>query len=134
MYDTLDNSAEFVPLAAGRKLLRLSAEGVDLGMEALAANAECFCELTLRLDRPLSFSENKLLKNFENLVSLKIELSEKREEGKSYRALRPEQLFSAFWEQKYGKAPEEEVIAEFLDLLEGGEDATEEAAAAEDRG
>lgn len=133
VYDTLDNTAEFVPLSAGRKLLRLSAEGVDLGIQALAAHAENFCELTLRLDRPLSFSENKLLKNFENLVSLKIELSEKREEGKSYRALRPDQLFSAFWEQRYGKAPEEEVIAEFLDLLEGGDDVTEEAAAAEDR-
>lgn len=129
IYDTLTNEIEFVPVTAGRRLVRLTAEGVDVGMEMLAKVPDCYAELTLRLDRPLSFSENKLLKNFENLAALRIELAEKREEGKSYRALRPEQLFSAFWEQNYGKAPSEEVLAEFLELLEGGEMA--EAAAAE---
>ena len=133
--DTAENRAEFVPFRAGRKLVRLFAEGVDVGMQRLAEHAKEYAELTLKLDRPLHFSENKLLKNFENLVSLRIELADRREEEKSYRALKPEQLFAAFWAQKYGKPPAEETVAEFLDLFEGvGESRAPiaEAAATED--
>ena len=123
VYDTASGERTFVPLNAGKRLVRLVAEDAEQALDLLEAHADCLCELTLRLNRPLSFSEHKVLRRQEALAALKIELAEEgREEERNYRELSPEQLFAAYWKSRYGGDPDGEVVAEFLSLLYGEEE------------
>ena len=129
LYRTEDNSRTFVPLSSGKPLVRLTAENPDEGLSLLDANADCHCELTLRLSRPLGYAEHRFLRRHSALAALRIELAEERETAaEQTRNLTPEALFSAYWTRRYGREPQPEVLREFAALFYG-----EDAAGGEDR-
>ena len=121
VYDSMDNSVQFHPITGGKPLVRLAADSAEEGLELLQRHADCHCELTLRLTSPLTYSEHKFLRRSPGLASLRMELADcaQTEERRNTRTLAPEALFSLYWEQKYGRPPEGEITAEFLNVLYG---------------
>lgn len=111
----------FLPLTAYRPLVRLSAESVEQAHALLAENAGSYAELTLKLPRPLTFAENKALRqSYPDLITLRL-VTESAEAGgvfTSRKKLTPRELFEAFYEQRYSHPPEGELTEEFLRLLE----------------
>lgn len=113
---------ETIPLQAGKRLVRLEANGSKEGAALLARYEGCYVELTLHLTSPLTTAETQALRGANSgLVSL-ITLVEGsvREETVSRSELSAGDLFDAFYRSKFGKDPSAALKEEFLLLLEEG--------------
>lgn len=109
-----------VPLTKGKKLVRLQAEGIDGAAELLREYPDCLIELTLHLREPLTNAETALLKSANpNLVSL-IPLLAMREnlEIASRKDMNTEELFLAYYREKFNAEPDQALLSLFLELSE----------------
>ena len=107
-----------IPLQSGKKLIRLQADSAH-GANALLKNyPNCWVELRLILNSPLTSSDATLLAQNENLVSLLTEVtSEQTMEFQSRKGLSDSELFDAFYKNAYGAQPKDEVKRIFLTTL-----------------
>lgn len=109
-----------VALTAGKRLVRLEAEGVDAALGLLARYPGCYVELTLHLTAPLTAQETQALRSAnEGLVSL-IVRTEGAEATPVVRRsmLSSRELFAEYYRSVYGEAPPQELTQAFLELLE----------------
>ncbi len=109
-----------IELTSARKLIRLQANGVEEGVALLSANRECFVELTLNLNAPITPQESGLLHENENLVSLRVEVQsvENTFERVSNKNKSSSQLFSDYYKLRYGADVPNDLLALFLSLTE----------------
>ena len=117
---TLDGVQDLkdIPLQSGKKLIRLQADSAQ-GANALLKNyPNCWVELRLILNAPLTSSDATMLAQNENLVSLLTEVtSEQTMEFQSRKGLSDSELFDAFYKNAYGAQPKDEVKRIFLTTL-----------------
>ena len=117
---TLDGVQDLkdIPLQSGKKLIRLQADSAQ-GANALLKNyPNCWVELRLILNAPLTSSDATMLAQNENLVSLLTEVtSEQTMEFQSRKGLSDSELFDAFYKNAYGAQPKAEVKRIFLTTL-----------------
>lgn len=113
---------EFVPLITPKKLVKIKAESVAGAVEQLENLKNCFIELTLKLNEPLTYSDNKMLRtSYPEIVTIILELNKEKENSiSSVKHLNRTELFIAFWKNKFGKAPDNDVLELYNLLIEGG--------------
>ena len=109
-----------VELTSARKLIRLQTNGVEEGLSVLDANKECFVELTLNLNAPMTPQESSALHEKENLVSLRAEVQsvENTFEKISNKNKSSSQLFSDYYKMRYGAEVPKELLTLFLSMTE----------------
>lgn len=119
---TCDGVKDFkqVELKSIKNLVRLQAVSVNDGLELLKNNGECYVELTLNLDTPLTRTQIGELSRMENLVSLKTEVArdEKIDFTQSKKNKSASELFSGYYFSRFGAQPGEELKSLFLELTE----------------
>ena len=107
-----------VPLAKGKKLVRLESNGVERALELLQQYPEDLVELRLHLSAPLTSADSTALAANGNLVSLLPEVrSEESLQFESRKGLSAEGLFDAYYRSVYGAEPKVEVKELFLQTV-----------------
>lgn len=107
-----------VPLASGKKLIRLQAETTESAAELLESYADALVELTLHLSAPLAGSEAAKLAAHANLVSLLTQVKTSEElRFESRKGLSDEALFDGFYKANYQTEPKRELKELFLSTL-----------------
>lgn len=108
-----------IPLTSGKKLVRLEACDVEEARSLLANYGDCFVELTLHLNAPLTSAETQSLKeaNF-GLVSLIPRVSSLDGEAIAVRSnMTAEELFHEYYFTQFGEEAPLELVEAFLALL-----------------
>ncbi len=108
-----------VPLCSGKKLIRLEAESPSRAQELLALYPDALAELRLHLNAPLTSTEAAELSACANLVSLITEVCETGTlEFESRKGFSDSRLFEEFYRAQYKDAPEEDLKALFLSVVQ----------------
>ncbi len=112
-------SAREIPLTAGKKLLRLTAESVEEGVRLLEENPDCHAELTLRLSAPLTSEESRALLSHKCLRSLVpcVETAGTVSLAARRRELTDSELFDEYYRSLYGKEADGGLKTLFLEIL-----------------
>lgn len=115
-----------IPLASGKKLIRLQSESVQGGLTLLEKYPSALVELTLILSEPLTTEASAELAKQENLVSLRVEIRGESEVVLSSRkGLTDGELFDSFYRSIYETDAKDSIKELFLstlsELAEGGE-------------
>ncbi|MCD8371718.1 MAG: exonuclease subunit SbcD [Clostridia bacterium] len=123
IFDLTDNGIENfeqAEITSAKQLVRLQANNAAGGAKVLEANKDAYAELTLNLTAPLTPTELSLLRQYENLVSLKMSVLENADMayGVSNAEKSASQLFTEYYESQYGEKPSEELLGLFLSLTE----------------
>ncbi len=111
---------QFIPLTAGKKLVRLEATGIEEALALLPRYEGAFIELTLRLQAPLTASETQALRESnEGLVSLiaQVRSGESVFQAVSRSRMTTEELFTEFYRTRFDAEPSAELTTAFLSLL-----------------
>lgn len=108
-----------IELTAGKKLVRLSCYGVGAATELLKRYENCYIELTLDLDKPLSSEETRALRESnEGLVSLIPRVGADESETIVTRSnLKSDELFTAYYKSQFAQEPPKELLGAFLELM-----------------
>ncbi|MDE6676731.1 MAG: exonuclease subunit SbcD, partial [Clostridia bacterium] len=108
-----------IPLTSGKKLVRLEACGVEDARSLLANYKDCFVELTLHLNAPLTSAETQSLKEANHgLVSLIPRVSSLDGETIAVRSnMTAEELFHEYYFTQFGEEAPRELVEAFLALL-----------------
>ncbi len=108
-----------IPLISGKKLVRLEACGVEDARSLLANYKDCFVELTLHLNAPLTSAETQSLKEANHgLVSLIPRVSSLDGETIAVRSnMTAEELFHEYYFTQFGEEAPRELVEAFLALL-----------------
>lgn len=109
-----------IPLASGKKLVRLESNGVAEACDLLRQYGDCFAELTLHISRPLTSTETQELREAnEGLVSLVARVNGTEAQTAVCRSsLTSAELFTEYYRSNYGEEPSAELKTAFLALLE----------------
>ncbi len=115
--------AEEIPVRAGKKLVRLEAVGAEEALRLLPQYPDCYAELTLHLNAPLTAKETQALREAnDGLVSLiALVRSEEAAPAAVRSSLSASELFSEYYRSQYGEEPSAELKTAFLALLAGEE-------------
>ena len=114
------NNLHEAELKRGRKLANISAVSVEDAEKLLEKYKDYYVSLTLELNRPLEYAENKKLRQtYPNIVSLILSNPESGENSdfKSRRELSDRDLFVEFYKSRYGSEPESGLIELYLSIL-----------------
>ena len=107
-----------IPLAKGKKLIRLETCDVEGACGLLSQYPENLVEMKLILSKPLTSAESAMLAAHKNLVSLVAEVHvEERLEFQSRKGMSDAELFDAFYKANYGTEPKAELKTLFLETL-----------------
>lgn len=116
----LDVAYRDIDFRSGKKLVRLECADFDSALSLLPQYENCFIELTLHLDQPLTATETQALRAANGgLVSLITAVK-----GEAYTpaiaraSLSPRDLFTEYYRGQYGEEPSEQLMSAFLSLLE----------------
>lgn len=103
-----------------KNLIRLQANSVEEGVNLLSRYPDCYVELTLNLNSPISPAESAELRSFENLASLKMEMrgGETQTVKVSNKNKSASQLFGEFYKSRFDAEVPEELLSLFLSLTE----------------
>lgn len=114
-----------IALTQGKKLARLAANTAEDGAKLAAANLDCWVELTLHLDEPLSESQTRMLAVYANIAELKIikNGSQADESRADRRKMDDRTAFIEYYKGRYGCEPDAELLNAFLTIMQ--EDAAE---------
>ena len=115
-----------IPLTKGRALARLAANSLAAAETLLEKYSDRYVELTLSLEHPLAPSEYKgFMSGHPNVVSLQLDFSGAREQTAeiSRRNLSDRELFESFYRSRTGSEAPEDLLALFLRLMEGEDEA-----------
>ncbi|MDE7158570.1 MAG: hypothetical protein K2N74_03255, partial [Clostridiales bacterium] len=117
------NVVKEIELHAGKPLVRLVCDGAEQALKLLPEYPNCYVELTLYLNAPLTTRETEALRSAnEGLVSLITQVKAAETVAVLKRSeLSESELFQEYYKTLYGEAPSEEISAAFLALL--GEEA-----------
>jgi len=98
----------------------LQADSVDLAIELLNNYTNCFVELTLNLNEPMTATQSTALRSAKNLVSLKTNIDTQNTEEflVSNKNKTSSQLFDDYYRLRYDGLPSQELKALFLSLTE----------------
>lgn len=109
-----------IKLKSTKNLIRLQANGVEEGLKLLSKYPDCFVELTLNLNAPISPVESAGLRLNENLVSLKADVrgAEVTAEKVSNKNKSASQLFGEFYKSRFDAEVPEDLLSLFLSLTE----------------
>lgn len=110
---------EKIPLKAGKRLVRLEANGAGNAIDLLKRYENCFIELTLHLTAPLAAAETEALRGAnDGLVSLKTEICGGETAPVESRAkLGAGELFTQYYRSMYKEDPDGALKEMFLKLL-----------------
>ena len=107
-----------VPLAKGKKLIRLEADGVESALSLLQNYPENYVEMKLLLSAPLTSQDAAALSACGNLVSLLAEIrTDEQLQFESRKGLSDEGLFDAFYKANYGTDASPQLKTLFLETL-----------------
>ena len=109
-----------VKLTSGKKLAKLSCVGVENAEGILLEHTDKFVDLTVITDRPLTFDETaEIKKRFTNVTKIKLELIGDIEQGSvaGRKNLSEKELFVEFYKQKYGNAPDDDILKAYLEIM-----------------
>ncbi len=109
-----------IPLTFGKQLYRLYAESPEDAERQLSEIENGYVELNLKMDRPLEYAESKRLRSaFPNLIKLNLELiEEQKQKASSRKSLNDREMFTEYYRSKFGKLPEEQLLALYMELME----------------
>jgi exonuclease SbcD len=105
-------------LKSGKKIINYTAESFDEAY-GFVKNSDDYIYLKIRQDKPLLYNESKQLKAFDNLLAIELEKSSGCSDGEiiSRKHFTDRELFTAYYEHKYGAKPDEELVNLFLEIL-----------------
>jgi exonuclease SbcD len=112
-----------IELTTCKKLLRKRAEGVEEALQFLKENPECLIELTIVTDSFLTAADRKQLSSaHDGIVTIipEVKDSEGLSSGKGKNidlTKTMEELFSEYFRQAKGQAPNEDLMALFVEML-----------------
>ena len=107
-----------IPLTSGRKLVRLECTTPADAHLLLEQYPDSLIELTLHLNEPLTSLEATELSKHKNLVSLLTDVQSQTEFAfESRKNFSSERLFEEFYRSQYGKEPDAELKALFLQVM-----------------
>ncbi|MCL1901733.1 MAG: exonuclease subunit SbcD [Firmicutes bacterium] len=111
-------SDDFIKLKNCKKLVKITAKSIEEAGGVLAEHSDNYVELTLEINEPLGFTENRdLRKNYPNLVNIILNIhSGEKKEHKSVRHLNSKDLFIEFWKEKYGAEAPIDILELYLKL------------------
>lgn len=103
-----------------KNLVRLQANSVRDGIKLLNDYEDCFVELTLNLNSPLTIEESQSLRSFKNLFHLICEMQSEQTstQFKVNEETSASTLFTEYYISKFGIEPPENLKALFLSLTE----------------
>lgn len=110
-----------IPFKSGKKLVRLEAASLSEALQLLPRYPDCFIELTLHLQAPLTASETQALRESNTgLVSLiaRVENQGVAEDTVVRSRLSSCELFSEFYRRTFGGQPSNDLKEVFLSMLE----------------
>lgn len=109
-----------VPITSAKKLIRLQANGVLPSLKLLEDNLNCYVELTLNVNEPLTLQDSSLLRSSSNLITLKVNVAARdgAEVRKSNKNKSAKELFCEYYKNNYGGEPKSELLELFLSLTE----------------
>lgn len=113
---------KIIPIKSGKKLVNLVAASVEDGKKLLCDYSDCLVKLTLKLPHALSEKETKeLAGDYPALVELNLQIAngENVEKTADRRKLSEKEAFEEYHKSKFGAAPSEELMALYLELMEG---------------
>ena len=107
-----------IPLKSGRKLVRLECTNPVDAKALLEQYPDSLVELTLYLSEPLTSLEATELSKYKNLVSLLTDVQSQTDfVFESRKNFGSERLFEEFYRSQYGKNPDDELKALFLQVM-----------------
>lgn len=109
-----------IPLTRGKKLARLQADGLENAVALLKQYPNALIELTVCLNEPLTNAQTGMLKAANpNLVSLIPKLTmQTNYEFTGRKGMNNEELFLAYYREKFGGEPDRELLSLFLEISE----------------
>ncbi len=113
----------FIPLHAGKRLVRLEAVSVANALELLPQYEGCYVELTLHLTAPLTTQETQILRESNTgLVSLipHVTSGENIVQASRRATLSMQELFSEYYRKNFNAEPSDAIMEAFLSLVEEG--------------
>ncbi|MCD7729469.1 MAG: exonuclease subunit SbcD [Clostridia bacterium] len=107
-------------ITQAKPLVRLQANSASDGAKLLGEYKNAYAELTLNLSAPLTPTELTLLKDNENLLSLKMAVQDNigHDYGISNAEKSASQLFTDYYVSQYGEKPSDKLLGLFLSLTE----------------
>ena len=131
LLETKGNEVELVreiPLTAGKKLVRLECNGVEEALKLLPHYEECYIELTINLDAPLTSAQTQALRECNTgLVNLIARVGGEERANVPLRSmLKADELFSLYYRSQFAADPPPELLTAFLALVKEN-DETENA-------
>ncbi len=112
-------TVKVIPLQSGRKLVRPECNGAEEALKLLSGYENCFVELTLNLDAPLTSQETQALKDIcEGLIFIVPRVKTGEFAPMFTRSsLTSGELFQEYYRSKFGDEPKRELTEKFLSLL-----------------
>ncbi len=108
-----------IPLTAGKKLVRLECNGVEEALSLLLRYEDCYIELTIHLDAPLTSAQTQALRECNaGLVNLIARVSAEERANVPLRSmLKADELFSLYYKSQFAAEPPPELLTAFLALV-----------------
>lgn len=108
-----------VPLTAGKKLVHIETVGVDTAMELIQKYANCWVDLLIHLEEPMTTADNERLHALGNLLSINLEIhADDGVEIASRKGMNNEELFDAFYQSQFGTEAKQELKEMFLSVMQ----------------
>lgn len=115
----VENKQE-IELLKGKRLAKLSCIGVESVEALLSCNIDKYVDLTIILDRPLTFDETAELKRkFPNITKIRLELTTSVDSSGviGRKNMTEKELFEEFYKCKYGSMPDEDIMSAYLEIM-----------------
>lgn len=108
-----------IPLTAGKKLVRLESNGVEEALALLPRYENCYIELTVNLDAPLTSAQTQTLRECNaGLVNLIARVGAEEHANVPLRSmLKADELFSLYYKSQFAADPPPELLTAFLALV-----------------
>lgn len=108
-----------IPLTAGKKLVRLECNGVEEALSLLPRYEDCYIELTIHLDAPLTSAQTQALRECNaGLVNLIARVGAEERANVPLRSmLKADELFSLYYKSQFAAEPPSELLTAFLALV-----------------
>lgn len=118
------NNVKDVEFTGGKKLKSIEVIGFINCDEVLKSLNDCYVELILHTDKPLTTEESRhLYTEHANLVNVEIITKEDEIDlaAVDRRKLSDEELFTAYYKSQYGSEPDSEILQLFLKIMSTGD-------------
>jgi exonuclease SbcD len=102
-----------------KRLVKLSANSIYQAKALLDNNKNCYIELSLYLDKPISHTEHKeLIADYPDIVSVITIIEEAEKKKQTRKNFNKKEMFIAYYKYKYQNEPSKELLDLYLELME----------------